>query len=178
MAEIIYNTPSRGTKAPRKSTRIDMTPMVDLGFLLITFFIFTTSMSAPNTTGLIMPADGPPMPAKKSRVLTLLLHSGNKVFVYEGDWLDARKANAIHRTSYHVGQGAGKWIREKRAALDKLGAREELMLLIKPMKEANYRNVVDMLDEVTINGVTRYAIVEPQPEERAYAAQNGSITGN
>jgi biopolymer transport protein ExbD len=170
MAEIISNAPSRGSKAARKSTRIDMTPMVDLGFLLITFFIFTTSMSAPHTTGLIMPADGAPMPTKKSRVMTLLLGANNKVFVYEGDWMDAKKANAIHRTSYHSGQGAGKWIRKKQATLDRLNAREELMLLIKPLEAAQYRNVVDMLDEVMINGVTRYAIVDPQPGERAYAA--------
>ena len=65
------------------SVKIDMTPMVDLAFLLITFFIFTTSMSEPKAVKLVMPLeDGEPTPAKESKVLTVLLVKENKVLAY------------------------------------------------------------------------------------------------
>src|SRR3954468_20783319 len=77
-----------GVKRTRKlSTRVDMTPMVDLGFLLITFFIFTTSLNQPKAMRLIMPddaKDAKPNETPESGVLTILLGSGNSVFYFEG----------------------------------------------------------------------------------------------
>ena len=57
MAEFISNQ-SKNNKRIHKNPKIDMTPMVDLGFLLITFFIFTTSMAEPKAMNLIVPDDG------------------------------------------------------------------------------------------------------------------------
>lgn len=78
-------------KAKKQSTRIDMTPMVDLGFLLITFFIFTTTLSTPSTMKLTMPKDDVKKDdlteVKESNVLTIMLGKANQVYFYEGQLL-------------------------------------------------------------------------------------------
>src|SRR5829696_1531969 len=75
-------------KAKKLSTRVDMTPMVDLGFLLITFFIFTTTMQSPTAMDLNMPKDTKKdedlNKAKESGALTVLLGKQNAVYFYEG----------------------------------------------------------------------------------------------
>ncbi len=85
-------------KAKKLSTRIDMTPMVDLGFLLITFFIFTTTMSSPTTLKLNMPKDTDKEEeknkAKESGALTIMLGKSNQVYYYEGQLkVDATENN-------------------------------------------------------------------------------------
>jgi biopolymer transport protein ExbD len=162
---------SESKKTRRKlhpSLRIDMTPMVDLGFLLITFFIFTTTMSEKKAMKLYMPTEkGTPSPAPESKVLTVLLSPKNKVFAYEGKFEDALKENRILTTSYDVSDGIGNLIREKQKRLQagKKEGRNDLIFLIKPTKQSTYRNVVDALDEATINDVKKYMVVEPSIEE-------------
>ena len=145
---------------------IDMTPMVDLGILLITFFIFTTSMTEKRVTNLIMPKDGEPTGLPESKAITAILGENNKVFVYAGRWDNAVSDKNITETNYNVYQGLGNFIRARQKQLK--NKRNDLMLLIKPLNNASYQDVIDALDEALINNVQRYAIVQATTEERAY----------
>jgi len=154
--------------------RIDMTPMVDLGFLLITFFVFTTTMSSPKTTDLFMPKDDltHPQPLPNSLALSLLLDDNNKVYYYNGDFKEAANANKIFETNYSTYDGIGKIIRQMQKEIDAsrkfADGRKGLMLLIKPTPGSVYKNVIDALGEAVINDLRKYAIVEPANEETSY----------
>jgi biopolymer transport protein ExbD len=146
-----------------------MTPMVDLGFLLITFFVLTTTMSTQKATDLFMPKDGDPGHLSKSLALTLLLDSDDKIYYYHGDFNEALKTNEVFETNYSTYEGIGKVIRQKQKDIDVSGkfadGRKGMMLLIKPTSKSDYKNVVDALDEAVINDVRKYAIVEPALNE-------------
>ena len=176
-------------KAKKLSTRVDMTPMVDLGFLLITFFIFTTTMQTPSTMKLNMPKDTKKEEeqnkAKASGALTILLGKDNHVFYYEGELLgDAsnfkssnfkeirdeiiNKRQDVIRNHKHddtcpeaqqkaKAKGDPNW---QNACADR-----DFVVIIKPNDEATYKNTVDILDEMTINGVKRYAMIDITPTE-------------
>jgi biopolymer transport protein ExbD len=60
-------------KMKKHELKIDMTPMVDLGFLLISFFVITTELSKPTALNLIMPTKGIAMDLGESNALTVLL---------------------------------------------------------------------------------------------------------
>jgi biopolymer transport protein ExbD len=172
MAEITTQAGSnhkRGSRRSKKlSTRVDMTPMVDLGFLLITFFVLTTTWSKAHVTKLNMPADGPASTIGNSAALTVIPVAGNKLFYYHGELSEALRNGSYGTTGYGLNSGIGDIIREKQVAMDQSykGGRKELMLLIKPSPEASYGNVVRLLDETLINAVTRYALVDLTLEEK------------
>lgn len=167
----------RGVKKAKKlSTRIDMTPMVDLGFLLITFFIFTATMSTPTTMRLIMPKDekNPEQQTevKESAALTILMGGDNGIYYYEGQ-LKADGSNFNSSTYKEIREV----IQKKRTDVMQMGRSlgyhqdsldRDLVVVIKPNENATYKNTVDVLDEMTINNIRRFAIVDiTQPERDA-----------
>lgn len=151
MAELITadNAKRKGNGSKKKSTKVDLTPMVDLGFLLITFFIFTTTMCQSKVLGLDMPHDGKSTPIKNSAALTILLGANNEVFYYEGELQP--KGNNVKTTSFKEIRNV---IIEKKRTTDP----KFLYIIIKPTDGSNYRNVVDMLDEMTVNVIKSYSI--------------------
>ena len=154
----------------KHSLKIDMTPMVDLGFLLITFFVITTELSKPNMMNLYMPTDGPPTFLGESNALSFLLGKNNTVYYYNGNWDEAKMKGEIFKTTYSGIEGLRKVINEKQHRLDariktNKEGRDGLVLLIKPGNEASYENVVDLLDEATINMVKKYAVIKLSKEE-------------
>lgn len=145
-------------KQKRQSTTVDMTPMVDLGFLLITFFIFTSTMSSPSTMDLFMPKDTDKKEeqnkAKESGALTVMIGKDNKVYYYEGKL--APDASNFKTSSFDPQDGIRKVIMNKKRSTPI----EDLVIVIKPNEEATYKNTVDMLDEMTINEIKRFALVD------------------
>ncbi len=174
MAEINSNAGharNRGgvRRSKKLSTKVDLTPMVDLGFLLITFFIFTTAMSTPKAMKLYLPAGLKALsPAGESAVLTIIPVSGNKVFYYHGDLGPAMQNNGYGITSFSLNNGIGDIIREKQIALSKNPkyTSNDLTLIIKPSADASYQNVVAALDEVLINDLKHYALVDEDAVEK------------
>ena len=179
MAQIITNEGNRqraGVKRMKRHyLRIDMTPMVDLGFLLITFFVMTVEMSKPVATKFNMPKDGEVTELQKSAALTVLLGNYREIWYYHGFLNDAIKENRIYKTSFSYKDGLGKIIREKQVALDSnplmKEGRDELTILLTPADNANYTGIIDVLDEVTINNVKRYALVKITDEEKQFLTQ-------
>ncbi|MEO8403987.1 MAG: biopolymer transporter ExbD [Chitinophagaceae bacterium] len=159
----------------RHSLKTDMTPMVDLGFLLISFFIFTTQMSKPVVTNLNMPHDGPPITLGMSNALTMLLGDDHSMYYYEGEMKAALSEGKIIRSNFDVSHGIGQVMRDKQQGLERINkegeGKEGMMVLIKPMKGANYDDVMKVLDEILINEVKKYALIKPEAEEIAFVDQ-------
>ena len=132
-----------------------MTPMVDLGFLLITFFVFTTTISQPTALKLNLPKDTDKpeeqTKTKASGALTVLLGKDNHLFYYEGE-LDPAGKN-FQATNFKDVRNI--IIQKKRST-----PADDFMVVIKPTDQSTYKNVVDILDEMTINVVKRYALVD------------------
>ena len=150
-------------KAKKLSTRVDMTPLVDLGFLLITFFIFTTTMSTPSTMDLFMPKDTNKdeelNKAKESGALTIMMSKDNRVYYYEGKL--APDGSNFTQSSFDPEKGIRKIIIDKKRRTPV----EDLVVVIKPNSEATYKNTVDVLDEMTINQIKRFALIDITPDE-------------
>lgn len=182
-----------GKKRGKKmSTRVDFTPMVDLGFLLITFFMLTTSMNKPKTMELNMPVkDDIPKEeenkVKASQAITLLLTKEDKVVYYfinpqtgepetpqitdfskggiRATLLKENKARnpyvdsiAIYKQQLNMGS-----INEAtyRANSNRIKAwKDGLIVVIKATDKSNYKNMIDILDEMLICNIGRYAIVD------------------
>jgi biopolymer transport protein ExbD len=149
-------------KGKKMSIRVDLTPMVDLGFLLITFFIFTTTMSQPTAMKLFLPKDADKPDEqnkiKESGALTILLGGDNTVFYYEGE-LAPNGANFKSANYSNGDDGIRAVILRKKASTPE----KDLMVVIKPSPQCTYKNVVDVLDEMSINVIKRYALVDISP---------------
>ncbi len=148
-------------KAKKLSTRVDLTPMVDLGFLLITFFIFTTTMSQPTAFKLFLPKDAEKPednnPVKQSGVLTILLGKDNHVFYYEGMLDNSNASSKFKSANFGNGDdGIRNVILKKKVNTPET----DFVVVLKPNPECTYKNVVTILDEMSINVVKRYALVD------------------
>ncbi|SFE76421.1 outer membrane transport energization protein ExbD [Chitinophaga sp. CF118] len=172
----------QGTKSKKQSTRVDMTPMVDLGFLLITFFMLTTTMSKPKTMDLIMPKDTKDEKeqnkVKESTALTILLGKKDRVYYYEGLAQDPNASanpDFFKATTFANTNGIRDVIIKKRDAVAQLrnakGEPEDVVVIIKADDNATYKDFVDILDEMAINRIQRYATVDISDQDKTWITQ-------
>jgi biopolymer transport protein ExbD len=172
-------------KAKKQSTRVDMTPMVDLAFLLITFFIYTTTLATPSTFKLNMPKDEKDeknlTEVKQSGALTIMLGKNDHVYYYEGELLPdgSNFKSSTYKEIRDVIINKRKDVMSRYypdAACEEKARKEgrpegwckdkDFMVIIKPNEESTYKNTVDILDEMIINAVKRYAIVDIADTEK------------
>lgn len=141
-----------GRRSHKKSTRVDLTPMVDLGFLLITFFVFTTSMTLPKAMNMDTPYDKDTDTYDKvceSCVLTVLPVSADQIYYYEGSG-----ENAVYKkTDYSPNGLRALMVKKKKEAA---AIKKDAVLIIKPGEKSSFKNMIDIIDEATITQYKRY----------------------
>jgi biopolymer transport protein ExbD len=166
MAEL--DTSSGGNKggkvrSKKQSTRVDLTAMVDLAFLLITFFMLTTTLQKSKAMDIVKPdkdvKDKNRLELKASSTMTILLGKNDKIAWYMGE---AGKS-APEIVSY------GSQIREAILKNKKLVAafgdpKRSLMVVIKPTTGANYKNFVDIMDEINIAKLINAPAIDDDPD--------------
>jgi biopolymer transport protein ExbD len=186
------------THAKKQSTRVDMTPMVDLAFLLLTFFILTATFNKPQALEINMPA--PPEPNMEQTefnaevATTILIGEGDKKLYYYDGVFDPLDASKIKQTDFSK-DGIRKLLIDKNklvydqvkdlkqqlrnkeivdtvylkkvSEVKKNKNNKGRVVIIKPVDDASYGNLVNILDEMAITNVVSFAVQNISPEEKA-----------
>jgi biopolymer transport protein ExbD len=152
-----------GVKKSKKTLlRVDLTPMVDLGFLLISFFIFTTTLSNPTAMKLAIPDDNniDSSAAPENKTLNILLSADNKMYVYNGKDINRIKDLGSNATSMR-----DAIFQKENEIRAKYESDSDMIVLIKPTPLSNYGNVVNALDEMLICNVKTYVLMDANAAE-------------
>ena len=150
MAEL--NTGGGGGKggkvrSKKQSTRVDLTAMVDLAFLLINFFMLTTSLSKPLAMDIAKPDKNEQNPdnkleVKQSQTMTVLLGKNNQIMWYMGE------AGKSQPTIEGFGGIRKSLLANKKKVKDATG--KDIMVIVRPTDGSTYKNFVDIMDELSI----------------------------
>ena len=163
-------------RSKKQSTRVDLTAMVDLAFLLITFFMLTTTLAKPQAMDLAMPDkekdDQQELTVADNRTMTILLGDNNRLEWYMG-LVD--KPLTPPQVDNYGRNGIRKALIEnaKKVIATTGDPSKGLIVLIKPSDQSNYRNFVDILDEMKVSNIERYAIVEISDPDIALLKRDG-----
>lgn len=152
MGEINNNSKNISSKRlTKKSTRVDLTPMVDLGFLLITFFVFTTTMSTTTAMAMVTPKDNTIATDDicESCVITLIPAANNKLYYYEGSEKDA-----VYKSTSYNADGLRALLISKKNRVAVLN--RDAILIIKPGALSSFKNLINIIDESNICLYKRY----------------------
>ena len=185
MAEINTAVAGHGKRAgsakrAKLSTRIDLTPMVDLGFLLITFFLFTTTLAKPRVLGINMPYKGPPNLKtvwSDDQAMTILLSKDHRIYYYNGIGDNPSRPPLVKVTGFNATNGIRNVIIEKIKRVNRLKQQgilrttSDAAFLIKPDVNSTYDDFVQIMDEMNINNVQQKAVVDITPGDEALIAQ-------
>lgn len=160
-------------RSRKLNSRVDLTAMVDLAFLLITFFMLTTSLSEPRAMDLVMPeTQGPSAPVDENRTMTLVLGPGNQAQAYMGKFSEEKTKSLDLSDGRVLRKEIAQRKKEVLAYATAQGTPEKgLIVLIKPGEKSKYGSLVNVLDEMAISDVPTYAITDLLPEEKNLIAQ-------
>jgi len=163
------------TGGKKATPRVDMTPMVDLMFLLVTFFILTTSISTPQAMDIVKPDKDDNnkenrLELKASKTMTILLGKSDKVAWYMGE------AGATAPTIESLSQ-VEKAIIDNRKVADASGVKGDFVVLVKPTSASNFKNFVDIMDELEILKVKVRQIDDENilDNEKAFMKEKGIL---
>lgn len=193
MAEMQVEEKGKKGKKPKQKkhgTRVDLTPMVDLGFLLITFFMLTTSMLKPQTMEISVPSkdkvqEEEQNKVKASQAITILMGKEDKLYYYFGtqengvdpelvptNYSSEGIRKMLFQKNFDVNKAVAE-LKKDQKKMDEVAYKNKLtelrsvktapVIMIKAADDANYKNLVDILDEMNINNIARYAIVDITP---------------
>ena len=162
-------------RSKKSNSKVDLTAMVDLAFLLITFFMLTTSLSKPQSMDLGLPDKDEKVDTNikvdQVRTMTIILGENNKIKWYHG-LLESPEPNGKPTDATYGKDGIRKEILKRVKSIPEVTGdpKKGMIVIIKPTKKSTYRNLVDILDEMAICAVPTYAIVNDfSPEEKALA---------
>jgi len=150
-------------KTKKASLRVDLTPMVDLGFLLISFFVFTTTLSQPKAMKLAIPDDKNIKDSSKAeagKTLNLILTSNNDAYAYDGLELNRIKNIGSNTTAIR-----DAIIQKKNELKNTYGSDSGMIVLIKPTSFSTYANIVDALDAMLICDIKTYMLMDATDAE-------------
>jgi biopolymer transport protein ExbD len=147
-------------RSKKASTRVDLTAMVDLAFLLITFFMYTTTLQKPKAMNLIMPDNSiktSTLPIAASRSMTIFLGSHDKL-----EWFMGEAGKSAPTIDGYGKDGLRKALIDnaKKVADTHNADEKDMEVLIMPSDKSNYANLVATLDEMSITNIHIYAIVK------------------
>ncbi|MEC5167126.1 biopolymer transport protein ExbD [Flavobacterium sp. PL11] len=158
-------------RSQKLNAKVDLTAMVDLAFLLITFFMLTTTLSKPQSMSLGLPdknEKGDDIKVDENRTMTVLLGDDNKLVFYMG--LLATPLAGPKDLSFGKDGIRQELLKRKKEVLAYSTAKgkpdQGMIVIIKPSKKSNYKNIIDILDEMAISSIPTYTIVNDfSPEE-------------
>lgn len=150
----------------KKSTRVDLTPMVDLGFLLITFFVFTSTISKATAMDMNSPDDKEPKINDlvcESCAITVIPVGDNKLYYYEGD-----EKTAVYRLTDYSSTGLRALLVRKKKEVAAL--KRDAVLIIKPSSVSTFKNLVNIIDESNIAMYPKYYLDNLSPADIKHTA--------
>lgn len=134
----------KGLRRPKRrvGVRIDMTPMVDIAFLLLIFYMVTTIFSAPQSMEIVLPpkdAKNTQIKLKESDVLQLMVDSDGNIF-----WQNKTAANPMEIPQYLPTKDLRQFLLKKNQENPKL------VTIIRLEKDSKFDNMVNIFDEIQV----------------------------
>lgn len=149
----------KGKKKRKKRVgiRIDMTPLVDVCMLLLTFFMVTTVFNKPQTMELNMPPSDTPVEVPASKLLTIRILPNLNIY-----WSSGLEPTALKKVEF-------KELRK--FLIDQRRSTSDLITLVQIDREAKYNDMVDVVDELNLAEITKFSFAPMKESDKRLIAR-------